>query len=60
MFGNNNLSIVVLTQNILCNIIPVTKNIIVVIIKDKLNILDIKYATIIVSATSTIAIFAMR
>ncbi len=56
----SSLSIVVLTQNIRCNIIPKIKSIIHVIINGVLYIYDIMYPTNIVIITSTIAILNIR
>ena len=56
LYKNNNLSTVVLTQNILCIIIPIKKTIIKVIQKLNLKIYDINKANNIVNKTSTMAI----
>ena len=54
-FGNNNLSIVVLTQNNLCNIIPNANKYNAAYINDILNIYAIGMAALIVIITSAIA-----
>jgi len=55
IFGNKNLSIVVLTQNNLCNIIPDMKSDNKVYKNDIFNNEDNKYAPMIVIITSAIA-----
>ena len=59
-FPNKNLSIVVLTQKIRCNIIPKINKKILVLIKEIFKKLDIIKAPINVIITSAIAILKIR